>query len=297
MNMCWPTGRPRSVVGVARPKRKRRVLALISSRSIRGMSIQTFGSSATGPLIGVMVTVRAGAAVVVGVSPKAPISYFSSIVHALLECSASKSSVQSVPAVMRMEDAPPGWSSRNGVESYTLPLTTNQQSSLVECLATSSIVYVLPPALTLAATGSGAAAGAAPGLPIDCSSNQPPKLPGPASVGCWNLREGLPAASRTRWMWMRKWELFIMPITFHTMLSGCRFIAASHARQRSSAFSEPGEPIVKRSETSTSCSQKTQHQWRPYSVGFSVRLMVVSVHVWPPSSDSSTRMILRPPPV
>eukprot|EP00967_Tisochrysis_lutea_P149010 scaffold285613_cov32-Tisochrysis_lutea.AAC.3 len=39
----------------------------------------------------------------------------SSIFHALLEWSASKSSVQSVPAVMRIEEEPPGWSSRKGV--------------------------------------------------------------------------------------------------------------------------------------------------------------------------------------
>eukprot|EP00965_Chrysotila_dentata_P144267 4764823-Pleurochrysis_carterae.AAC.1 len=39
-----------------------------------------------------------------------------------------------------------------------------------------------------------------------------------------------------------------------------------------------------------SCSKKHQHQYLPYSVGFSGCESVVSVHVLPPSSETSTRI-------
>mmetsp|Transcript_82534 Transcript_82534/g.164574 ORF Transcript_82534/g.164574 Transcript_82534/m.164574 type:complete len:212 (+) Transcript_82534:1123-1758(+) len=124
------------------------------------------------------------------------------------------------------------------------------------------------------------------------SSNQPPKLPGPASVGCWNLRAGMPvASSATRCTLIRKYELFIMPITFQVRFSGWRFIAESQPRTRISAVSH-----VQRSESGTSSSQKHQHQYRPYSVGSSGWLSFDSVHVLPPSMETSTRITLRPPP-
>mmetsp|Transcript_2901 Transcript_2901/g.9146 ORF Transcript_2901/g.9146 Transcript_2901/m.9146 type:complete len:358 (-) Transcript_2901:837-1910(-) len=295
MKMCWPTGRPRSVVGVASPKRKRRVLSLISSRSMSGISTQADLSSATGFFGGLAATAGAGAP-----PCSVPMRYFSSSFHAFSEWSASKSSVASVPAAIRMEEAPPGCSSRYGVASYTTPLTAIQQSSLVECLAISASENCFsPPVGAAAAAAAGTAAfGASPCLPSTCSSNQPPKLPGPASVGCWKRSAGMPASSSVRCTCTRKYELFIMPITFQTMLSGCRFIAASQARQQSIARSGSTPlPIEKSSDISTSCSQKTQHQKRPYSVGFSVRLIVVRVHVLPPSRESSTRIILRPPPL
>merc|ERR1719198_549326 len=128
-------------------------------------------------------------------------------------------------------------------------------------------------------------------LPITDSSNQPPKLPGPARVGCWNCSAGAPAASKTRCTLQRKYELFIMPITFHVIFSGWRFMAASQPRHSSSAPSSAHTSI-----RSISCSQKHQHQYLPYCVGFSWCLSVVSVHVLPPSSETSTRMTLRPPP-
>jgi len=48
-------------------------------------------------------------------------SHTHSHTHTLFEWMALKSSVASAPVAMRMESAPPGWSSKKGVASYTLP--------------------------------------------------------------------------------------------------------------------------------------------------------------------------------
>ena len=141
--------------------------------------------------------------------------------------------------------------------------------------------------------GAGAGAFGASRGPSTCSSNQPPKLPGPASVGCWNLSAGFPlSGSTTRWTLTRKYELFIIPITFHTSFSGWRCIAQSQPRQRISA-----SLFFHISATDTSCSKKHHAQYLPYFVGFSGCVSVDSVHVLPPSIDTSTRITFRPPPL
>lgn len=60
-----------------------------------------------------------------------------------------------------MISGPPGWSSRNGVTSYTLPSTAIQQSVLLACdpISASVTTRALP-------AGGAAGAGAPPGLPV-----------------------------------------------------------------------------------------------------------------------------------
>lgn len=59
----------------------------------------------------------------------------------LLEWIALKSSVASWPVTIRIESAPPGWSSKKGVASYTLPSCTNQADSFVVCFSTCAYVW------------------------------------------------------------------------------------------------------------------------------------------------------------
>ena len=182
---------------------------------------------------------------------------------------------------------------------YTLPLTTNQRSDSSVCFSISAHVYFssffsLFPATTAAADTAAFSFGLSASFgPSTCSSNHPPKLPGPASVGCWNLSAGsFVVGSTTRWTLTRKYELFIIPITFHTSFSGWRCIAQSQPRQRISASG-----FCHRSATATSCSKKHQHQYLPYSVGSSGCVSFESAHVLPPSIDTSTRITFRPPPL
>mmetsp|Transcript_12452 Transcript_12452/g.31808 ORF Transcript_12452/g.31808 Transcript_12452/m.31808 type:complete len:206 (+) Transcript_12452:1047-1664(+) len=205
MKRCWPTGRPSSCSLDGNAKRNTRVSCEISVLDSRGSVTNLDFCRVVGGPVGAAGSTdgAAGAGVPVGVpvSARSPMRNSSSLFHALLECSASNSSVQSCPPLMRMEAAPPGWSSRYLVASYTLPLTTIQMSSLVVCLATSSMVKSFP----VLAVGLGASTTAAPCLPRVFSSNHPPKLPGPASVGCWNLSAGIfVLGSMMRWTLTRK---------------------------------------------------------------------------------------------
>jgi len=81
-----------------------------------------------------------------------------------------------------------------------------------------------------------------------------------------------------------------MPITFQVMARGCVLLPASQARQHSSRVSSSAR-------ASSSSSQKTQHQWRPYLVGLAAAVTLASCHVMPPSTETSTRVTARPPPV
>jgi hypothetical protein len=205
---------------------------------------------------------------------------------------ALKSSVASWPATMRMLSAPPGCSSRNGVASYTLPSCTNQALDSLLCFSTSAIVMPRPfsplatPFAAAAATflgadagadaaaaaaaaplalagGSGPLAAVMPAASSACcrrlsSSRHPmlPRVPTSTGAGCWNRTPMLPSASVYGWMSTRKWQLFIMPMTFHVMVAGCVFMVSSHARSSSSL-------ARKKSNTGTSMSQCTQHQYLP----------------------------------
>nr|GME09318.1 hypothetical protein Iba_scaffold8547CG0030 [Ipomoea batatas] len=92
--MCLPTGRPRTWSSCGRAKRKRRTSweMDILSTSLHGIFSR-----------GISATLRWGAS---------SRSFF-----ALSEWMASNSSVQSVPALMRMLSVPPGWSLRKRVQS------------------------------------------------------------------------------------------------------------------------------------------------------------------------------------
>ncbi|KAA6428372.1 MAG: hypothetical protein FRX49_01248 [Trebouxia sp. A1-2] len=107
----------------------------------------------------------------------------------------------------------------------------------------------------------------------------------------------------------RKWELLIMPVTFHSKLyanttaaveasvkasklthfSGCALLLLSTARHRSSS-------AAKRLKRGTCTSQNTQHQCFPYSEGSSPRMMRLISQVFPPSRETSTVITFRPPP-
>mmetsp|Transcript_13571 Transcript_13571/g.34117 ORF Transcript_13571/g.34117 Transcript_13571/m.34117 type:complete len:227 (+) Transcript_13571:2-682(+) len=130
--------------------------ASTSSRAPRG---------ASGALPPAEITCCCGAAVApaAGAPPAAPTvpitvsgAYFCSTSGGWIM---SNSALASLPAKVKMASSPPGWSFRKLVTFNTWPCRTTQQSSLVVCLATSSIVYV--PALTAAAPAAGAAAAAA----------------------------------------------------------------------------------------------------------------------------------------
>ena len=81
-----------------------------------------------------------------------------------------------------------------------------------------------------------------------------------------------------------------MPITFQVMARGCVLFPASQARQHTSRVSSSAR-------ASSSSSQNTQHQWRPYLVGLAADVSLVSCQLMPPSMDTSTRVTGRPPPV
>mmetsp|Transcript_21658 Transcript_21658/g.73629 ORF Transcript_21658/g.73629 Transcript_21658/m.73629 type:complete len:227 (-) Transcript_21658:1115-1795(-) len=223
---------------------------------------------------------------------------------------ASKSSVQSWPAHIVMESAPPGWDFRYALVSYTLPFTTIQQSSGVPCLASSTAVTTLPDFFFSSGGGLGAAGGLYGFLPATRAdspwpsaielravtvSHPPATLPihppsdGPATVGCSKASSVAPHILRL-WTRTRKRQLLPMPITFHVKLSGCVLLPSSHALQ-------PISPAFLSSLYVSSMFQKIQHQYLCPGRIFSKRSMLHRRHVRPLSSVTSTRVTLRPPPL
>lgn len=121
---------------------------------------------------------------------------------------------------------------------------------------------------------------------------QPP-VAWPASVGCSNVRRAPPSAHSKCFTTVNQ-GLLSMPMTFHVSSLGCVFMAASHARH--ATFS-----ALSRSAVGTVMVHMHQPQYLPAAVGvFGGCVTLPSstrCHDWPPSSVTSTRMILRPPPL
>mmetsp|Transcript_23979 Transcript_23979/g.77913 ORF Transcript_23979/g.77913 Transcript_23979/m.77913 type:complete len:218 (+) Transcript_23979:752-1405(+) len=204
MKRCCPTGRPKTCCGDWSAKRCTKVsseihvfFTSVNGTRFFGLSAMRGPSEAT-PLPFAAATPAGPPASVASL----PIRYGSRSFHAFLEWMARNSSVVSVPALMRMDSFPPGWSARYGVASYTRSSTTIQQSPSVSCFSTSAIVYVwsflvgaggaLP--LPFAAGGSSAGGGArGASAPFALGFHAPATLPihppsfGPATVGCSNL--------------------------------------------------------------------------------------------------------------
>mmetsp|Transcript_72299 Transcript_72299/g.156274 ORF Transcript_72299/g.156274 Transcript_72299/m.156274 type:complete len:257 (+) Transcript_72299:144-914(+) len=251
--------------------------------------------------------------------------------QAFLECTASKSSVASMPAFITMLEAPPGWSLRYGVQSYTRLLTTIHALSSLLCFSTSdmgmpflsqsSVVLMSLPAVVGSSfatsppflaeptpTASSAAHTAAVGL-----FGGVPLLPGAHSVavadsnlpassviqppdslpGMVGCSNQTPVPSSSWCTLMRKRQLFIMPMTFHVRNIGCMFWLESTARQQISVQS------LSRA-ASTSVSQRDQHQCLSVPLASAMessgRVRSEISQDLPPSSEISARMIFRPPP-
>mmetsp|Transcript_4632 Transcript_4632/g.16637 ORF Transcript_4632/g.16637 Transcript_4632/m.16637 type:complete len:274 (+) Transcript_4632:1008-1829(+) len=208
---------------------------------------------------------------------------------------ASNSSVASWPAVIRMDSAPPGWSARYSVASYTFPSCTNQADFSVLCLAISSSVYVLAAESKLfvglcfaSLAGSLAGSGAFGVGSVSFLGTIQPPGPFAATVGCSNWSARAPSCLMG-WTLTLKWQLFIIPITFQVMSLGWVFIPSSHDLSEISS-------MPTRSSTLISSSQWHQHQYLPYALGFSVWCSLHRFQTLPPSKEISVRMTFLPPP-
>mmetsp|Transcript_115464 Transcript_115464/g.321031 ORF Transcript_115464/g.321031 Transcript_115464/m.321031 type:complete len:256 (-) Transcript_115464:1062-1829(-) len=252
--------------------------------------------------------------------------------QAFFECTAAKSSVASPPTAKRMLEAPPGWSFKYGVQSYTRPSTAIQADLASACLSNSSMGMpslshsgrevtsfpaCSPPAAGAGAGGGAGAAsrepgrqtaavgrfGATPLAPGDASvafagSNFPassviqPPVSVPGCVGCSNHTAG-PSSVVMGWTFMRKRQLFIIPMTFQVRCIGCMFWFESTARQMISLHCSSRT-------ASTSVSHHAQHQClsvpRAAAISSSGRVRLAISQDKPPSNEISARMIRKPPP-
>mmetsp|Transcript_451 Transcript_451/g.1854 ORF Transcript_451/g.1854 Transcript_451/m.1854 type:complete len:363 (-) Transcript_451:1274-2362(-) len=274
-----------------------------------------------------VLSVAAAAALGSSLGSRYPMTNSSSCFHALAECTASKSSVESTPAFMVMDALPPGCrpSARYLFTSYTLPLTTIQQSSSVSCFSTSAMEMSVAPGGGGTYPAAGAAAGAsstgAPSasLAAVCSAwfsgmgvSSPPRsvvmestrrFQAPAvepiqppgldagSVGCSHLTQrSPPGPAEETCVLMRNQGLFPMPMRFQVRSRGCVLLPSSQARHISSSqFAS--------SSQGSSYDQCAQHQLLPYIVRPHGSSCLARRQLWPPSMDTSTRVMARPPPV
>mmetsp|Transcript_29651 Transcript_29651/g.95224 ORF Transcript_29651/g.95224 Transcript_29651/m.95224 type:complete len:201 (-) Transcript_29651:256-858(-) len=197
---------------------------------------------------------------------------------AFSEWIARNSSVASSPPTSRIESPPPGWSSRYEVASYTFLSTTIHTESSELCFSTSAMVKVLP-----------VLASACSFLRTSAFFIHPPSC-GPGRVGCSNLSTLAPSLVTWACFLLRKWQLFIIPITFQVISLGWVFMSSPQALREISLQSSI-HPI------GTSRCQSTQHQCLSYFVGLIFWVNSARCHVLPSSNESSHRMIARPPPL
>mmetsp|Transcript_28577 Transcript_28577/g.88429 ORF Transcript_28577/g.88429 Transcript_28577/m.88429 type:complete len:202 (+) Transcript_28577:644-1249(+) len=172
MRTCWPIGKPRTCSGDGSAKRSR------NESDDSWMRFESV-SLTRAFFLSVILDDASSAAATASPSPCAsvPMAYWSRCAQALREWIAANSSVQSVPAFIVMDDAPPGWSWRYAFVSYTTPLTAIQQSVGESCFARSASVNVVdgtapPPtfATTLGASSLGASSGARASARAACMS-------------------------------------------------------------------------------------------------------------------------------
>mmetsp|Transcript_58122 Transcript_58122/g.147440 ORF Transcript_58122/g.147440 Transcript_58122/m.147440 type:complete len:203 (+) Transcript_58122:497-1105(+) len=139
----------------------------------------------------------------------------------------------------------------------------------------------------------GRASAACSGSNLPASSVIQPPFSFPGMVGCSNQTPETPEESFMGCTFMRKRQLFIMPMTFHVKCAGCKFWLESTARQQISV------QFCSR-EASISVSHHAQHQClsvpRAAAISSSGRVRSAISQDFPPSSEISARMIFKPPP-
>mmetsp|Transcript_5054 Transcript_5054/g.18878 ORF Transcript_5054/g.18878 Transcript_5054/m.18878 type:complete len:318 (+) Transcript_5054:2242-3195(+) len=253
-------------------------------------------------------------------------TYVSSCFHAFALCTASKSSVESTPAFMVIDALPPGCdpSFRYAFTSYTLPFTTSQQSFSSSCFSTSAReinfapggggVYPTLTAGALSSTtstpsfsqsvvcsawfsGICASSPARSVVMVSTFRFHPPLAlpihpPGfdAGSVGCSQVSQRSPELPIGElFVFTRNHGLFPMPIRFQVKSRGCVLLPSSQARHMSSSH------CARASQSMVYCQCAHDH-CLPYMESGGC-LCVASRQLCPPSTETSTRVMLRPPPV